>query len=172
LSILETALMLPEDVLEAAARLVMSLTAADLKLATAESCTGGLVAAAITDVPGSSAVLDRGFVTYSNEAKVALLGVDPGLIALHGAVSGPVAMAMAEGALHHSLADIAVSVTGVAGPGGGNELKPVGLVHFAVARRGRATVDAMSRFGDIGRRQVRVAAVQEALRLLGDSCGQ
>ena len=106
-----------------------------LTVATAESCTGGLVSAAITDVPGSSAVLDRGFVTYSNDAKIEMLGIAPDLIARAGAVSGPVARAMAVGALRASRADLAVSITGIAGPGGGNAEKPVGLVWFGLADR-------------------------------------
>lgn len=106
-----------------------------LTVATAESCTGGLVSAAITDVPGSSAVLDRGFVTYSNDAKVEMLGVAPDLIVRAGAVSGGVARAMAAGALRASKADVAVSITGIAGPGGGNAEKPVGLVWFGLAER-------------------------------------
>lgn len=158
--------MLPDDVLAAAAALVQRMTAAGLKLATAESCTGGLVAAAITDVAGSSAVLDRGYVTYSNEAKMAVLGVDPALLATHGAVSAAVAIAMTEGALRTSLADVAVSITGIAGPGGATETKPVGLVHLAVARTGRATVEEACRFGDLGRRGVRIAAVRKALAML------
>ncbi len=158
--------MLPDDLLAAAAALVQRMTADGLKLATAESCTGGLVAAAITDVAGSSAVLDRGFVTYSNEAKMALLGVDPAVLASQGAVSGAVAIAMAEGALRYSLADVAVSITGIAGPGGATETKPVGLVHLAVARSGRPTVEEECRFGDLGRRGVRIAAVRHALAML------
>ena len=163
--------MLPQDALETAAVLVARMTAAGLRLATAESCTGGLVAAAITDVPGSSAVLDRGFVTYSNDAKEAALGVAPRLLAEFGAVSAPVAVAMAEGALRHSQADIAVSITGIAGPGGATAGKPVGLVHLAVAQRGRATVDEVCRFGDLGRRAVREAAVRKALQMLGTAVG-
>ncbi len=108
-------------------------------LATAESCTGGLIAATLTEVAGSSDVVDRGFVTYSNDAKRDLLGVSEALLAGHGAVSEPVARAMAEGALARSEAHIAVSVTGVAGPGGGSAEKPVGLVHLAAARRGGET---------------------------------
>jgi nicotinamide-nucleotide amidase len=158
--------MLPNDLLDITAELVATMRAAGLMLATAESCTGGLVAAAITDVAGSSAVLDRGFITYSNAAKTALLGVDSGLIAAQGAVSRAVAIAMAEGALSHSLADIAVSITGIAGPGGATDTKPVGLVHIAVARKGYATVDETYCFGDIGRRQVREAAVRRALAML------
>ncbi len=157
---------LAQNILADAADLVRLLKAAGLKLATAESCTGGLVAAAVTDVAGSSAVLDRGFVTYSNEAKIAALGVDAALIDRHGAVSAEVAVAMAEGALSHSLAQLAVSITGIAGPGGATPAKPVGLVHLAVARSGHPTVEEACRFGDIGRRQVRQAAVRHAFAML------
>src|SRR6516225_8261649 len=107
------------------------------RLATAESCTGGMVAARLTDIAGSSDVVERGFITYSNEAKMELLGVPKALIADHGAVSAHVARAMAEGALAHAPVDLAVSITGIAGPGGGSERKPVGLVYFGLARRGR-----------------------------------
>ena len=140
---------------------------AGLTIATAESCTGGLVAAALTAIPGSSDVLDRGFVTYSNAAKMAMLGVPERLLAAHGAVSAEVAAAMAEGALRASGAGLAVSITGVAGPGGGSEAKPVGLVHFAVvARDGR--VDRVERRFDakLGRAGIRRAATREALMLL------
>jgi nicotinamide-nucleotide amidase len=140
--------------------------AAGLILATAESCTGGMVAAALTDVPGSSAVVERGFVTYSNAAKTELLGVAADLIARHGAVSEPVARAMAEGALAASLADIAVAVTGIAGPGGGTAAKPEGLVHFACARRGRQTRHARVEFGALGRAEVRARSVAQALAML------
>src|SRR5580698_10606896 len=108
-------------------------------LATAESCTGGLIAGALTEIAGSSDVVERGFVTYSNAAKTELLGVPAALIDTEGAVSEPVARRMAEGALAHSAADLAVSVTGIAGPGGGTDKKPVGLVWFGLARRGTAT---------------------------------
>ncbi len=135
------------------------------KLATAESCTGGLMAGAITDVAGSSDVFDRGFVTYSNMAKTDMLGVSPKLIVQHGAVSEAVARAMSEGALMHSAADIAVAITGVAGPGGGSAEKPVGLVHFACATKGK-TIHLERRFGDLGRAAVREAAVSQALQLV------
>ncbi|HMO30241.1 CinA family protein [Enterovirga sp.] len=136
------------------------------KIATAESCTGGLVAGRLTDVAGSSDVVDRGFVTYSNEAKVQMLGVDAALIAAHGAVSEPVARAMAKGALAHSPADVAVAITGVAGPGGGSAAKPVGLVHFGLARRDAATRHVERRYGDLGRAEIREKAVADALGLL------
>jgi nicotinamide-nucleotide amidase len=144
-----------------------------LKIAAVESCTGGLVAAALTSISGSSDVFDRGFVTYSNEAKAEMLGVDPALIETHGAVSKEVALAMAAGALKHSQAAISVAVTGIAGPGGGSAEKPVGLVHLAAAkltgRDDRVTVTAIhkeERFGDIGRAEVRAKSVETALRLL------
>lgn len=140
--------------------------AAGLTVATAESCTGGLIAAALTDIPGSSDVVERGFVTYSNAAKSQLLGVPPEVIARHGAVSEPVARAMAEGALAASPADLAVAVTGIAGPGGGTPTKPEGLVHFACARRGRPTVHARIEFGAIGRARVRARSVDQALAML------
>ncbi|NJO22795.1 MAG: CinA family protein [Sphingomonadales bacterium] len=135
-----------------------------LRLATAESCTGGLIAAMLTEIPGSSDVFERGFVTYSNEAKAQMLGVDAGLIAAHGAVSREVALAMAAGALAHSLADVSVAVTGFAGPRGGSAAKPIGLVHVAAARRDDAPpVQIECRFGDIGRSQIRLRAVAAAL---------
>lgn len=145
-----------------------------LMVATAESCTGGLVAAALTSIAGSSDVFERGFVTYSNEAKAEMLGVDPVLIQTHGAVSREVAIAMAACALHQSRAALSVSVTGIAGPGGGTPEKPVGLVHFAAAkatyREGEAldysAIHREERYGDIGRAEVRSRSVETALRLL------
>jgi nicotinamide-nucleotide amidase len=150
-----------------AAELVRILTDKKLMVATAESCTGGLVAAAITDIAGSSAVLDRGFVTYSNAAKTEMLGVAAELIEAHGAVSAEVARAMAEGALRKSHANIAVAVTGVAGPAGGSVLKPVGLVHFACATAEK-TVHLEKRYRDLGRDRIRAAAVDAALQLILD----
>jgi nicotinamide-nucleotide amidase len=149
-----------------ATEIVATLTTRGLKIATAESCTGGLLAAVLTEVPGASVVLDRGFVTYSNAAKIEMLGVPGELIDRHGAVSEPVARAMAEGALSHSAADIAVAVTGVAGPGGGTAERPVGLVHIAAARKGAAAHHAVHRFQDLGRSSIRLAAVLQALHLL------
>lgn len=138
---------------------------AGTKLATAESCTGGAIAAALTDIAGSSDVFERGFVVYSNEAKSELLGVPAALIARHGAVSEDVAAAMAEGALAHSRADAVVSVTGIAGPGGGTATKPVGLVYIGSARRGgRPAVERHVFAGD--RAAVRAATVKRALELL------
>ena len=139
---------------------------AKLMLAFAESCTGGLIAAACTSVAGSSDWFERGFVTYSNRAKIELLGVPAALIDAHGAVSEEVARAMAEGALAHSPAGVAVSCTGVAGPGGGSAEKPVGLVHFAAARKGQTTLHEECRFGDLGRGKVRMKSVEAALKLL------
>lgn len=136
-----------------------------LRLATAESCTGGLVAAALTEIAGASDVFDRGFVTYSNEAKRDMLGVPWPLIEAHGAVSAEVARAMALGAIERSLADVVVAVTGVAGPGGGSAEKPVGLVHFACARRGGAVDHIERRFGSLSRSDIRAASVGQALEL-------
>ena len=136
-----------------------------LRIATAESCTGGLVAALLTEVPGSSAVVERGFVTYSNEAKTEMLGVPADLIAGHGAVSEEVARAMAEGALRRSRADVAVAITGIAGPGGATATKPVGLVHLALARGG-VTIPLERRYGELGRNIVRGKAIEDALDLL------
>jgi nicotinamide-nucleotide amidase len=149
-----------------AAALLDAYKAKGLKIATAESCTGGLVAALLTEISGSSAVVERGFVTYSNEAKTELIGVPADLIAAHGAVSESVARAMAEGALSHSLADVTVGITGVAGPTGGTATKPVGLVHFGLARKGAATVHLERRYGDLGRETIRRRAVEDALSLL------
>ncbi len=152
------------------ARLLQAARAAGLTLATAESCTGGMVAAALTDIAGSSDVFERGFVTYSNEAKTELLGVDPALTGPGGpgAVSEPVARAMAAGALHRSRADVAVSVTGIAGPGGGTAGKPVGLVHFGWTVRDGANGARRQVFsGD--RAAVRAAATNYALALLAQA---
>ena len=137
-----------------------------LRIVTAESCTGGLVAAALTEIAGSSDVVERGFVTYSNRAKQSVLGVPGDLIADAGAVSEPVVRFMAEGALAASDAHIAVAITGVAGPGGGTALKPVGLVHFATARANGPIQHRMELFGDIGRSAVRIEAVKVALEML------
>jgi nicotinamide-nucleotide amidase len=136
------------------------------RLATSESCTGGLVAAALTEVAGSSAVFDRGYVTYSNDAKAALLGVPEHLLASYGAVSPQVAAAMAQGALSRADADLTVAVTGVAGPGGGSAEKPVGLVYFATAVQGGDIMGHAEQFGDLGRTAVRQAALTTALTLL------
>ncbi|MEQ8434471.1 MAG: nicotinamide-nucleotide amidohydrolase family protein [Oceanicaulis sp.] len=154
------------DAISGLAEQVLDLARAqDVKLALAESCTGGLVSAALTEIAGSSSVVDRGFVTYSNDAKSELLGVPMILIETHGAVSEDVARAMAEGALARSHAQLAVSITGVAGPGGGSDAKPVGLVWFALAGAGRTTQTLEQRFGDVGRRKVRSLSVETALTL-------
>jgi nicotinamide-nucleotide amidase len=137
-----------------------------LTIATAESCTGGLVAAALTDIPGSSDVIDRGFVTYSNDAKRAMLGVKATTLESFGAVSKETATQMAVGALEKAGVDLAVSITGIAGPGGATPGKPVGLVHFAVASRDGRILNRECRFGAIGRSQVRERSVVEALRML------
>jgi nicotinamide-nucleotide amidase len=146
--------------------LACALRARGLKLVTAESCTGGLIAAACTAIAGSSDWFERGFVTYSNEAKAELLGVPVALIEAHGAVSAEVALMMAEGALLHSHAQLAVAVTGIAGPGGGSADKPVGLVHFAAAARDGRRIFRERRFGDVGRSAVRIQSVAEALAMI------
>ncbi|MGZ3274255.1 MAG: CinA family protein [Caulobacteraceae bacterium] len=161
--------MFPDDIDELA-RLVLTLAReAGLMVATVESCTGGLVCGALTAIPGSSDVVDSAFVTYSNAAKTALVGVPAGLIADQGAVSEPVARDMAQGGLRAAGVGVAVAITGVAGPGGGTADKPVGLVHFAVARTGRPTLHREIRFGDIGREAVRLASVRVALELLAEA---
>ena len=149
-----------------AAQVLQACAARGWMLATAESCTGGMVAAALTDIPGSSSVVERGFVTYSDAAKAECLGVPTALIEADGAVSEAVARAMATGALAHSRADLAVSVTGIAGPGGGSAGKPEGLVHFACARSGGATTHSRVEFGALGRDRVRTASVRQALEML------
>ena len=137
-----------------------------LTVATAESCTGGLIAAALTEIPGASDVVECGFVVYSNRSKAKLLGVKLTTIVRHGAVSEEVARAMAEGALKHSPAQMAVSCTGVAGPGGGTRDKPVGLVHIAAARVNETTLSEECRFGDLGRTEIRMRSVEAALKLM------
>ena len=155
-----------DALLARASALIKAYAARGEMVATAESCTGGLVSALLTEIAGSSAVVDRGFVTYSNEAKQDLLGVPEAILAAHGAVSEPTAHAMAEGALARSRAHVTVAITGVAGPGGGSAEKPVGLVHFGCARRGGETQAIEKRFGDLGRTEVRRAALLCALDLL------
>jgi len=157
--------MIDQATLAEAASLLQACREAGLTIATAESCTGGLIAATLTAIAGSSDVVDRGFVTYSNDAKTEMLGVPPELIAGHGAVSEEVARAMAEGALARCSADLAVSVTGVAGPGGGTAEKPVGLVWFGCLRRDRAAT-ALRRVFPGDRAEVRRASVAQALHLL------
>jgi len=155
---------------ELAVNIVQSATEKGLMIATAESCTGGMISAALTNVPGSSAVVDRGFVTYSNDAKTELLGVPVGALETQGAVSDIVVRAMVAGALENSRADIAVAITGIAGPGGGTEAKPVGLVYIASQTRdGLATVRECH-FGDelesLSRENIRIASVEVALSML------
>lgn len=152
--------------------LLQSMRRRHLKLATAESCTGGLIAGLLTEIAGSSDVVERGFVVYSNEAKMQLLGVPESVIETHGAVSEVTARAMAEGALKNSLADIAVSVTGIAGPGGGSPQKPIGLVHFACASREAATVHRRFVFAHSSRHEVRAKSVAAALDLIEAQLGQ
>jgi nicotinamide-nucleotide amidase len=149
-----------------AAHVLKTFRARGLKVATAESCTGGLVAGTLTEISGSSDVVDRGFVTYSNEAKQAMLGVPASTLKRHGAVSAPTAAAMAAGALKNSLADVTVAITGIAGPGGGSKDKPVGLVHFAAASRNGRRAAVVKYYGKIGRSRVRERSVAQALALL------
>jgi len=157
-----------DEVLALAVRVVDANRAAGLTVVTAESCTGGLVAGALTEIAGSSDVVDRGFVTYSNEAKQETLGVSSEILDTFGAVSIAVAWAMAQGALRHSHADVAVAITGIAGPGGGSEKKPVGTVVFAIARRNDpdCKIADIKHFGDLGRSEIRRQAVLCALHLL------
>ena len=164
--------MFPAPLQEEAARLLEAYRAKGRMIATAESCTGGLIAGLLTEIPGASDVFDRGFVTYSNAAKSECLGIPADLITTHGAVSEAVARAMAEGALAQSRADTTVSVTGLAGPGGGTAVKPVGLVYLAAAGKGRPTLHRECRFGDIGRDAIRLKSVEVALALLWQRLAQ
>lgn len=159
--------MFPDDIAILARKVILAAIAQRLSIVTAESCTGGLVAGSLTSVVGSSTAMDRGFVTYSNAAKTDVLGVPAAMIAAHGAVSEQVARAMATGAVGHSQATVSVSVTGIAGPGGGSDDKPVGLVHFAAYGPG-GLIHAEHRFGDLGRDGVRLASVHVALDMLLD----
>jgi nicotinamide-nucleotide amidase len=160
--------MFDADLVRKAEALVALYTERRLTIATAESCTGGLIAGLITSIPGSSAVLDRGFVTYSNAAKTECLGVHPTLIDSFGAVSAQTARAMALGALTAAQTDVAVSVTGIAGPGGGSDYKPVGLVHFCCAHIDGRSCVAEERYGDLGREGIRLAALATAMALLSE----
>lgn len=150
----------------AAKHLLDVCRARGLRVATAESCTGGLVAGALTEIAGSSDVVERGFVVYSNAAKETMLGVSAATLERYGAVSEQTAVAMAVGALKNSLADLTVSITGIAGPGGGSKQKPVGLVHFAAASRAGKSLHKRRLFGKIGRSRVRERSVIQALALL------
>ena len=151
--------------------MIEALRTKSRKITTAESCTGGLVAAAITSIAGSSDVFEYGFVIYADTAKADMIGVDAALIKRHGAVSVEVAQAMAEGALATAAADLALSITGIAGPGGGSPAKPVGLVFVGCAVRGAATLVQRYEFGDIGRDEVRLASVRAGLKLLEEAAG-
>ncbi|NQV61468.1 MAG: CinA family protein [Alphaproteobacteria bacterium] len=164
--------MFSDTLVDQATALLQACREAGIMVATAESCTGGLIAGCLTEIAGSSDVVDRGFVTYSYAAKNAMLDVPMALIEEHGAVSEPVARAMAKGAIAHSTADLSVAVTGVAGPGGGTAEKPVGLVHLACAERGGATVHLEKRFGDLGRAGIREATIQTALQMLSQMLSQ
>jgi nicotinamide-nucleotide amidase len=149
-----------------AAELIALCRTRGLRIVTAESCTGGLVAAVLTEVPGSSDVFDRGFVTYSNAAKVQCLGVALPTIERHGAVSEETAIEMAEGAIANSTAELAIAITGIAGPGGGTAEKPVGLVHLCAVRRHGTLYPVVRRYGDIGRSEVRLRAASQALSIV------
>lgn len=155
----------PKDVIGLATDVLDACRARGIKIATAESCTGGLIAAALTEIAGSSDVVDRGFVTYSNAAKTAMLSVSNETLGAYGAVSKETALEMAAGALTNSLAGISVAVTGVAGPGGGSIDKPVGLVHIVVANAAD-TIHRECRFGAIGRDQIRLETVRTALQMI------
>lgn len=155
-----------DEVHALATRVLEACRARKWTIVTAESCTGGLVAGALTEIAGSSDVVDRGYVTYSNTAKQQVLGVSAETLRTHGAVSRPTAEAMARGALGRASVDLAVAITGIAGPGGGSADKPVGLVHFAAATRGGALIHAEKRYGGIGRGKVRAASVLQALSML------
>ncbi len=163
--------MIGNETREAALRVFELCRERGLTLTTAESCTGGLVAAAITDIPGSSDVFDRGFVTYSNDAKMALLGVSADILAKHGAVSAECAKAMAEGALNSAGTSLAISITGIAGPGGGSPEKPVGLVFMAAMDRKGNFHARECRFGDLGRDEVRRRSVIAAFALIEELLG-
>ena len=158
--------MIGADLRRTAKRVLALSRAKKLRIATAESCTGGLVAAALTEIAGSSDVVDRGFVTYSDAAKQKMLGVPKAILVRHGAVSAETAAAMAKGALKHSLADLSVAITGIAGPGGGSKQKPVGLVYFAAASRDGRRLARSRRYGKVGRARVRLRSVAQALMLL------
>ncbi len=158
--------MFDESIHDRARAVLDACRAARLMLVCAESCTGGLVIGALTEIPGSSEVVERGFVTYSNRAKSEMLGVPPALIERHGAISEAVVRAMAEGALVRAHAQVSVAVTGIAGPGGDSPTKPAGLVHLAAARRGKGVLHEKHEFGDVGRDAVRRATVTAALDLI------
>src|ERR1044071_6299437 len=160
--------MLDDDIVEAGKRLLDICKRKNLLIATAESCTAGLVSGTLTEIPGVSSILDRGYVTYSNEAKHEMLGVPRDVLDRHGAVSRETAEAMMRGVLGHSRVHLAVSITGIAGPDGGTKEKPVGLVHFATASRAGKLLHVEKRYGDIGRADVRKQSVLQAFRMLHD----
>lgn len=162
----------PDHICDLARVVLAEARTRKFKIATAESCTGGLVAGALTEIPGSSDVFERGFSTYSNQAKMDVLGVPSTLLKQFGAVSDPCVRAMAEGALRAAPVDAVVAITGIAGPGGGSVDKPAGLVHFATARKDGAVISQEKRFGDIGRSEVRMLSVETALRMLLDAIRQ
>jgi nicotinamide-nucleotide amidase len=161
----------PADIEDAARRIIAEFSARNLMLSTAESCTGGLIAGALTDIPGSSAVVDRGFVTYTNEAKMDMLGVNAATLAAFGAVSRETALQMVNGALFRSRSNLAVAVTGIAGPGGGSSDRPVGLVHLAARARSGAILHREMRYGDLGRTEIRLATVRTAFEMLTEAAG-
>ncbi|MDR9805344.1 CinA family protein [Rhizobium hidalgonense] len=156
----------PQDILSAAETIIRDFIAAGLMVSTAESCTGGLISGALTEISGSSAVVDRGFVTYTNTAKIELLGVQEQTLLSFGAVSEETARQMAHGALFRSRAAIAIAVTGIAGPGGGSAEKPIGLVHLAAKSRSGALIHRKMLYGDMGRSEVRLATVRTALDMV------
>ncbi|MGR8960972.1 CinA family protein [Rhizobium leguminosarum] len=156
----------PQDIISTAEAIIRDFTAAGLMLSTAESCTGGLIAGALTEISGSSAVVDRGFVTYTNTAKMEMLGVQAETLLRFGAVSEETARQMVHGALFRSRAEIAVAVTGIAGPGGGSAEKPVGLVYLAAKSRAGALIRRKMLYGDIGRSEVRLATIRTALEMV------
>ncbi|MDR6102268.1 nicotinamide-nucleotide amidase [Agrobacterium larrymoorei] len=156
----------PADIEDRARQIIASFSGEKHMVSTAESCTGGLIAGALTEISGSSAVVDRGFVTYTNEAKMEMLGVSRATLTAFGAVSKETALQMVHGALFRSRAHIAVAVTGIAGPGGGSAAKPVGLVHLATKSRDGRLLHREMRYGDIGRDQVRLATVRTALDMV------
>ncbi|MBY5567475.1 CinA family protein [Rhizobium leguminosarum] len=156
----------PQDIISTAEAIVRDFTAAGLMVSTAESCTGGLIAGALTEISGSSAVVDRGFVTYTNSAKMEMLGVQAETLLRFGAVSEETARQMVHGALFRSRAEIAVAVTGIAGPGGGSPEKPVGLVHLAAKSRAGSLIHRKMLYGDIGRSEVRLATIRTALEIV------
>lgn len=166
-----TVTMFSQELTTKAATIIERCRELGFQLATAESCTGGLIAGCLTEIAGSSDVVDRGFVTYSNQAKMDMLNVPADMIAHNGAVSEQVARAMAEGALEQARTEISVAVTGVAGPGGGSDEKPVGLVHIACARSGQLTLHLRCSFGDQGRSRIRELSVLSAFELIEQQLG-